>query len=90
MLHLYAQTPKTKLTAAQMLTAARNRDTQIWSQAGHISLHPEHGSGGHQNPSQHYQISVKSRWKKGFEVRDSGLLPFWPTTSCSTPVLLIL
>lgn len=37
MLQLYAQTPKTQLTAAQMLTAARNRNTQIWSQAGHIS-----------------------------------------------------
>lgn len=34
MLQLYAQTPKTKLTAAQMLTAARNRNTRIWSQAG--------------------------------------------------------
>lgn len=45
MLQLYAQTPKTKLTAAQMLTAARNRNTRIWSQAGHISLHPEHGVG---------------------------------------------
>lgn len=61
MLPLYAQTPKTKLTAAQMLTAARNRNTQIWSQAGRIFLHPAHGSGGHQSPSQHYLIFVKSR-----------------------------
>lgn len=51
MLQLYAQTPKTKLTAAQMLTAARNSNTRIWSQAGHISLHPAHGGGGHQSPS---------------------------------------
>lgn len=45
MLQLYTQTPKTQLTAAQMLTAARNMNAQIRSQAGHRSLHPAHGYG---------------------------------------------
>ena len=61
MLQIYTQTPKTKLTAAQMLTAARSMNTQISSQAGHISLHPAHGDGQHQSPSQRYLIFVKSR-----------------------------
>lgn len=41
MLLLYTLTPKTKLTAAQMLQVARNMKAHIVTQAGHIfnSLH---------------------------------------------------
>lgn len=60
MLQLYAQTPKTKLTGAQMLTAARIRTLRSGVRLD-ISLHPAHGGGGHQSPSQHYLIFVKSR-----------------------------
>lgn len=45
MLQLHTQTPKTELSAAQMLTAARNMNAPIWCQAGHIPLHPAHGDG---------------------------------------------
>lgn len=61
MLQQYAQTPKTKLTAAQILTAARNWNIWIWSQAGHISLHPAHGGGGTLKPSTTVSVFVKSR-----------------------------
>lgn len=45
MLQLYTQTPKPKLTAEEMFTAVRNMNTQIQSQAGHISFYPAHGDG---------------------------------------------
>lgn len=59
MLQLYTQTPKTELTAAQMLTAARNTNTRIQSQAGLIPLHPAHGDGQHLSTS--YYLIFKSR-----------------------------